>query len=50
MSAYSALAGLYPPEGAQNWNPSLPWFPIPVHTVPEDEDRVSTMGLKEWKC
>jgi len=38
MSALSNLAGLFPPQGAQVWEEELPWQPIPVHTVPQDED------------
>ncbi|XP_046356224.2 prostatic acid phosphatase-like isoform X1 [Haliotis rufescens] len=38
MSAYCVLTGLYPPEGSQVWNGTLPWQPIPVHTVPRSED------------
>lgn len=39
MSAESHLAGLYPPNSNQIWD-SIKWMPIPVHTIPEDEDRV----------
>ncbi|XP_076292878.1 prostatic acid phosphatase [Lasioglossum baleicum] len=39
MSAESHLAGLYPPYGDQQWD-SIPWMPIPVHTIPEDKDYV----------
>ncbi|XP_059777910.1 prostatic acid phosphatase [Balaenoptera ricei] len=40
MSAMTNLAALFPPEGISVWNPSLPWQPIPVHTVPVSEDRL----------
>ena len=38
MSALSNLAGLFPPQGDQVWDEGLAWQPIPVHTVPQDED------------
>ena len=40
MSAMSNLAGLYPPKKGQIWNPDLLWQPIPVHTVPVDDDNI----------
>ncbi|MEJ1285732.1 acid phosphatase prostate [Cricetulus griseus] len=45
MSAMTNLAALFPPEGISIWNPSLPWQPIPVHTVSLSEDRVSILGV-----
>ncbi|KAM8938675.1 lysosomal acid phosphatase [Pelodytes ibericus] len=40
MSAECNLAGLYPPEGSQVFNPEVIWQPIPVHTLPEAQDRL----------
>jgi hypothetical protein len=40
MSAYSNLAGFFPPNGSQIWNPKIVWQPIPVHTVPTNMDNV----------
>lgn len=40
MSAEANLAGLFPPNGMQRFNPNISWQPIPVHTVPVTEDRV----------
>ncbi|XP_076627533.1 prostatic acid phosphatase [Colletes latitarsis] len=39
MSAEAHLAGLYPPNGGQVWD-TIKWMPIPVHTIPENEDYV----------
>ncbi|XP_052637969.1 lysosomal acid phosphatase [Harpia harpyja] len=45
MSAETNLAGLYPPEGQQMFNPNISWQPIPVHTVPESEERLLKFPL-----
>ncbi|XP_048754443.2 lysosomal acid phosphatase-like [Ostrea edulis] len=45
MSAYSNLAGLYPPTEQEKFDPSINWQPIPVHTRPEKEDNVINMGM-----
>ncbi|KAK3603643.1 hypothetical protein CHS0354_017360 [Potamilus streckersoni] len=44
MSAYSNLAGMYPPKEGQIWNTNITWQPIPVHTQPEEEDNILVMG------
>ena len=40
MSALSNLAGLFPPEGSDVWEPGLAWQPIPVHTVSAAADNL----------
>lgn len=44
QSAETQLAGFYPPKGYQVWNTAIPWQPVPVHTVPADEDAVLRPG------
>jgi len=45
MSAESNLAGLYPPTPQEMWNSTLNWQPIPIHTKPRFEDKVSISVL-----
>jgi lysosomal acid phosphatase len=40
MSAESVLAALFPPKGDQIFNDTLPWQPIPVHTLPVEDDNM----------
>ncbi|XP_048886331.1 lysosomal acid phosphatase isoform X4 [Brienomyrus brachyistius] len=49
MSAEAQLAGLYPPNGTQIFNPNLAWQPIPIHTVPEAEERLLSFPLRGCK-
>ncbi|EFN63832.1 Testicular acid phosphatase-like protein [Camponotus floridanus] len=46
MSLQLMLAGLYPPDTRQMWNPDLPWLAIPTHYVPKRVD----MLLKSEGC
>lgn len=38
MSALSNAAGMFPPSGNQIWNHSFDWQPVPIHTIPLEED------------
>ncbi|CAH2068954.1 unnamed protein product, partial [Iphiclides podalirius] len=52
MSAYTFLAGLYPPSERQTWHPELSWQPIPVHSLPKHLDDIvaQTKPCKVWKA
>lgn len=41
MTASAFLAGVFPPYGIQIWNDDLKWMPIPIHSIPSNEDNVS---------
>ncbi|XP_033917571.1 lysosomal acid phosphatase [Melopsittacus undulatus] len=45
MSAEANLAGMYPPEGSQIFNPNISWQPIPVHTVARSDERLLKFPL-----
>ncbi|XP_076864774.1 lysosomal acid phosphatase isoform X2 [Brachyhypopomus gauderio] len=45
MSAEANLAGLYPPNGSQIFHPGLEWQPIPIHTVPQSQERLLSFPL-----
>ncbi|KAM9766703.1 lysosomal acid phosphatase [Menidia menidia] len=45
MSAESNLAGLFPPSGQQEFRQGLEWQPIPVHTVPQSQERLLNFPL-----
>lgn len=40
MSAEAQLAAWFPPGPNQTFNATIPWQPIPVHTVPQEEDNL----------
>lgn len=43
MSAQCNLAGLYKLESVDEWQPRLPWDPVPIHTRPEESDMLFAM-------
>ncbi|XP_074811505.1 lysosomal acid phosphatase isoform X2 [Natator depressus] len=45
MSAEANLAGLYPPQGQQVFNPNVSWQPIPVHSVPDSGEKLLKFPL-----
>lgn len=47
-SAYCNLAGLYPPKGDHIWNKNIRWQPIPVHSVPLNEDNLIGPDIKSF--
>ncbi|XP_058638174.1 lysosomal acid phosphatase [Onychostoma macrolepis] len=47
MSAEANLAGMFPPNGSEVFNPDLKWQPIPVHTVPAAEEKLLSFPLDD---
>uniref|UniRef100_A0A8C2QAD8 Lysosomal acid phosphatase n=1 Tax=Cyprinus carpio TaxID=7962 RepID=A0A8C2QAD8_CYPCA len=47
MSAEANLAGMFPPNGSEEFNPDLKWQPIPVHTVPADKEKLLSFPLED---
>uniref|UniRef100_A0A3Q2YWC5 Lysosomal acid phosphatase n=1 Tax=Hippocampus comes TaxID=109280 RepID=A0A3Q2YWC5_HIPCM len=47
MSAEANLAGLYPPNGEQVFSPNIMWQPIPVHTVPQSEEKLLSFPQRD---
>lgn len=40
MSAQCLVAGWFPPSGDELWNEELIWQPVPIHSVPTNNDKV----------
>lgn len=38
MSAECAMAALFPPSNGQIWKSDFRWQPVPIHTIPSNED------------
>lgn len=38
MSAECAMAALFPPSNGQIWRSGFRWQPVPIHTIPSNED------------
>ncbi|KAG8235722.1 hypothetical protein J437_LFUL016357 [Ladona fulva] len=47
MSAQLECAGLWPPQGSQEWNPDLKWQPVPIRSQPLKQD---TLLLVRTPC
>lgn len=41
MSGGTFLAGLFPPKEEEVWNSDLLWQPVPIRSLPRNEDNVS---------
>jgi len=47
MSVEANLAGFYQPiNSTLNWNPNIPWTPVPFRTIPKYEDKVGKSILR----
>lgn len=47
-SSMALLAGLCPPAGRFVWDSSLPWLPIPIHSVPPPDDYLLNEAGKKY--
>lgn len=45
MSGQCAMAGLFPPSGFHVWKTNLNWQPIPIHTIPLEDDYLVYQAL-----
>lgn len=40
MSAECAMAALFPPSNGQIWRSDFRWQPVPIHTIPSNEENL----------
>lgn len=45
MSALCNAAGMFTPSGHQIWNNTFNWQPVPIHTIPTDDDYLVFQGI-----
>lgn len=48
MSALLVLAGLFPPNPQEEWDPELKWQPIPYQFKSSENDHVSSSSCKKY--
>ncbi|KRY68328.1 Prostatic acid phosphatase [Trichinella pseudospiralis] len=44
-SAVCNLAGMFPPDESQIWNENIQWQPVPVHTLPTNQEYLLRTGF-----
>ncbi|KAI4459619.1 acid phosphatase-related [Holotrichia oblita] len=49
MSAQLVLAGMWPPNEVQRWNPKLNWQPIPVHYKQKGREDVISPSICTYR-